>query len=64
MLDSQFGFQKGKSTVDCIFTLFSIIAKTLDRGGGRNYIAYSSIMKRLLIKLIGHFFGKNLCLSK
>ena len=26
MLDSQFGFQKGKSTVDCIFTLFSIIA--------------------------------------
>ena len=27
-----YGFQKGKSTVDCIFTLFSIIAKTLDRG--------------------------------
>ena len=26
---SQFGFQKGKSTVDCIFTLHSIIAKTL-----------------------------------
>ena len=32
MLDSQFGFQKGKSTVYCIFTLFSIITKTLDRG--------------------------------
>ena len=50
MLDSQFGFQKGKSTVDCIFTLFSIIAKTLDRG--RNYIAYLSFMKRLLINMI------------
>ena len=25
----QFGFQKGKSTVDCMFTLYSIIAKTL-----------------------------------
>ena len=24
------GFQKGKSTVDCIFTLHSIISKTLD----------------------------------
>ena len=33
LLDSQFGFQKGKSTVDCIFTLYSIIAKTLGMGG-------------------------------
>ena len=32
LLDSQFGFQKGKSTVDCIFTLYSIIAKTLGMG--------------------------------
>ena len=32
LLDNQFGFQKGKSTVDCIFTLYSIIAKTLGMG--------------------------------
>ena len=32
ILDNQFGFQNGKSTVDCIFTLHSIIAKTLDAG--------------------------------
>ena len=32
LLDNQFGFQKGKSTVDCIFTLYSIIAKTLGIG--------------------------------
>ena len=25
---NQFGFQKGKSTVDCIFTILSIISKT------------------------------------
>ena len=29
ILDNQFGFQKGKSTVDCIFTFYLIIAKTL-----------------------------------
>ena len=29
ILDNQYGFQKGKSTVDCIFTFYSIIAKTL-----------------------------------
>ena len=29
ILDNQFGFQKGNSTVDCIFTFYSIIAKTL-----------------------------------
>ena len=32
LLDSQFGFQKGKSTVDCIFAFSSIIAKTLSLG--------------------------------
>ena len=32
ILDNQFGFQKGKSTVDCIFTFYSIIAKTLSAG--------------------------------
>ena len=56
ILDSQFGFQKGKSTLDCILTFYSIIAKTLGMGGGEgNYTAYSSIMKRLSIKLIGRF---------
>ena len=29
ILDSQFDFQKGKSTVDCVFTFYSIIVKTL-----------------------------------
>lgn len=29
LLDNQFGFQKGKSTIDCIFVLHSIIAKIL-----------------------------------
>ena len=32
ILDSQFGFQKGKSTIDCIFTFHSVIAKTLSAG--------------------------------
>ena len=27
--DNQFGFQKGKSTTDCVFVLHSIIAKVL-----------------------------------
>ena len=48
LLDCQFGFQKGKSTVDCIFTLYSIIAKTL--GMGENCTAYSLTMRRRLIK--------------
>ena len=30
--NTQFGFQKGKSTTDCIFTFFSIISKTLHAG--------------------------------
>ena len=29
---NQFGFQKGKSTIDCIFTLHAIISKTLHAG--------------------------------
>ena len=29
---NQFGFLKGKSTVDCIFTFYSIISKTLHEG--------------------------------
>lgn len=29
---NQFGFQKGKSTIDCIFTFYSIINKTLNAG--------------------------------
>jgi hypothetical protein len=32
LIDTQFGFQKGKSTVDCIFILNSIISKTLSAG--------------------------------
>ena len=29
LIDNQFGFQKGKSTVDCIFILHALISKTL-----------------------------------
>ena len=29
---NQFGFQKGKSTVDCIFILYSVISKVLNSG--------------------------------
>ena len=32
LTQTQFGFQKGKSTIDCIFTLYSIITKTLHSG--------------------------------
>ena len=32
IFNCQFGFQKGKSKVDCIFTFYSIIAKTLSAG--------------------------------
>ena len=32
LTQTQFGFQKGKSTIDCIFTLYSIITKTLHAG--------------------------------
>jgi len=28
-IDNQFGFQKGKSTIDCIYILHSVIARTL-----------------------------------
>ena len=60
-LDSQFGFQKGKSTVDCIFTFYSIIIKTLSQG--ENYIAFLLISKKLLIKLTVPFYGKNFYLK-
>ena len=60
-LDSQFGFQKGKSTVDCIFTFYSIIIKTLRQG--ENYISFLLISKKLLIKLTDPFYGKNLYLK-
>ena len=30
--DCQFGYQKGKSTIDCIFILHSIVSKTLNSG--------------------------------
>ena len=31
IIDNQYGFQKGKSTIDCIFILHSLIMKTLSR---------------------------------
>lgn len=32
IVDNQYGFQKGKSTIDCVFLLHAIIAKTLNSG--------------------------------
>ena len=32
LTDYQFGYQKGKSTIDCIFILHSVIAKVLHSG--------------------------------
>ena len=32
IIDNQFGFQKGKSTTDCVFLLHSIISKVLNSG--------------------------------
>ena len=48
ILDNQFGFQKGKSTVDCIFTFYSIIAKTL--GSKKKYTVFLLITKKHSIK--------------
>ena len=55
------GFQKGKSTVDCIFTFYSIIIKTLSQW--ENYIAFLLISKKLLTKLTDPSNGKNLYLK-
>ena len=57
LLYSQFGFQKGKSTVDCIFAFSSIIAKTLSLG--ENCIVSLFIMRKPLIKLTGAFYVKS-----
>ena len=32
MSDFQFGFQKGKNTIDCLFILHAIISKTFSKG--------------------------------
>ena len=39
IIDNQYGFQKGKSTIDCIFILHSLIIKTLSRKK-KLYIAF------------------------
>ena len=44
----QCGFQKGKSTVDCIFILNTIISKTLSET--KNYIVLSLTSKIVLIR--------------
>ena len=48
MCKNQFGFQKGKSTTDCIYVLHSIITKVLQ--SKKKYIAFLLISKRLSIR--------------
>ena len=48
LTNNQFGFQKGKSTMDCIFTFYSIITKTLKQA--KNFIVSLWTTKKLLIK--------------
>ena len=42
---NQFGFQKGNSTIDCIFLLNAVVSKVIN--SGENFIAASLTMKRL-----------------
>lgn len=44
IIDNQYGFQKGKSTIDCIFILHSVIAKTLSTKK-KLYVAYVDFEK-------------------
>jgi hypothetical protein len=44
MIDNQYGFQKGKSTTDCIFILYSIIVKTFS-DKNKLYVAFVDFEK-------------------
>ena len=58
--DNQFGLQKSKSTVDCIFVLSAIISKVINgNAGNKNCSALSLIMKRQSIRLIDIGCGIN-----
>ena len=49
--------KRGKSIVDCIFILHSVISKVIIRE--KDYIVFSSIMKNVSTKWTVHFCGKN-----
>ena len=53
---NQFGFQKGKSTEDCIFAFYSVISKTLhsDEKLYCTFIDYEKAFDK-----IGFFCGRN-----
>ena len=53
---NQFGFQKGKSTVDCIFLLYSIISKVLHSGEKLYccFIDYEKAFDRIDRSLLWH----------
>ena len=56
-IDNQFGFQKGKSTVDCIFIIHALISKTL-ASKKKLYVALL-YWEKCLIELTEHSYGKN-----
>ena len=53
---NQFGFQKGKSTVDCIFLLYSVISKVLNSGEKLYccFIDYEKAFDRIDRSLLWH----------
>ena len=53
LIDNQYGFQKGKSTTDCIFVLHSIIAKTLSCNT-KIYCAFGDFEK--CVDTINHYY--------
>ena len=55
-IDNQFGFQKGKSTVDCIFIIHALILKTL-ASKKKLYVAFLD-WEKCLLEFTEHFYGK------
>ena len=45
LLEYQFGFRKGKSTIDCVFVLSSIINKVLNHENKKLYCAFIDFPK-------------------
>ena len=57
-IDNQLGFQKGNSTVECIFIIHALISKTL-ASKKKTLCCFSRLGKNVLIELTEHFYGKN-----
>ena len=55
--DSQFGYQKGKSTVDCVFIFIQLYQNFCIQD--KMFLVFSFITKNVFIKLIVVSYGKN-----